>query len=295
MVECDYTMDTAGFSYHRTSHAVLRCLWAESTNPLMKAVVGRLEVRVRLEACHGRSELRYNCAPQLCGKGVWGGGVHKRWGLPVWRRACCLTHICILVNGQSSCCHLEHSGHSNENHVLEGGGADTPGYRHTGGTDTPGHRHTGVQTHQGTDTPGAQTHQDTDTPGYRHTEVQTHRGTDTHAYTISSPIDAMHLEWNAMNWNVILTTTSHLVQLFLEHSHWSMTECPMDLWNACQWCTCLAPGDNMRAGSPLTCESDARHIPLPNPNCTPSTQLRPLHYTHCLHHQEVVAPRSKCH
>ena len=63
------------------------------------------------------------------------GGVHKRWGLPVWRRACRLTHVCVLVNGQSTCCHLEHTGHSNENHVLEGGG---------------GGRHTRVQTHRGT-------------------------------------------------------------------------------------------------------------------------------------------------
>ena len=217
MVECDYTVETGGFSYHRTSHAVLGCLWVESTNPLMKAVVGRLEVRVRLEACHGRSELRCNCASQLCRKGVveGRGGGHKRWGLAGWRRACCLTHVCILANGQSACCHLEHTGHSNENHVLEGQihqGTDTPRYRHTEvqthqGTDTPGYRHTGVQTYRGTDT-----------PGYRHTGVQTHRGTDTHAFTISSPIDAMHLEWNAMDWNVVLTTTSHLVQLFLEHS-----------------------------------------------------------------------------
>ena len=74
MVECDYTVDTGGFSYHRTSHVVLGCLWVESTNPLMKAVVGRLEVHVRLEACHGRSELGCNCAPQLCGKGGGGEG-----------------------------------------------------------------------------------------------------------------------------------------------------------------------------------------------------------------------------
>ena len=74
MVECDYTVETGGFSYHRTSHAVLGCLWVESTNPLMKAVVGRLEVRVRLEACHGRSELGCNCASQLCGKGRGGEG-----------------------------------------------------------------------------------------------------------------------------------------------------------------------------------------------------------------------------
>ena len=77
MVECDYIVETGGFSYHRTSHVVLGCLWAESTNPLMKAVVGRLEVRVRLEACHGRSELGCNCTPQLCGKDV---GEGRGWG-----------------------------------------------------------------------------------------------------------------------------------------------------------------------------------------------------------------------
>ena len=114
------------------------------------------------------------------------GGGHKRWGLSVWRRACCLTHVCILVNGQSACCHLEHTGLSNENHVLKGEG---------------------------------QIHRGTDTPGYRHTGVQTHWGTDTNAHTTSPPIDAIetHLEWNAMDWNVVLATTPHLVQLFLEH------------------------------------------------------------------------------
>ena len=85
-----------------------------------------------------------NCAGRA---GEGRGGVHKWWGLPVWRRACCLTHVCVLVNGQSTCCHLEHTGHSNENHVLEGGG---------------------------------QTHQGTDTPGYRHTKADTHAYTCTH-------------------------------------------------------------------------------------------------------------------
>ena len=56
----------------------------------------------------------------------------------------------------------------------------------------------------------------------------------------------------------------------------------------CLWCTCLASGDNTRAGhvsgecpsSPLTtnrrvCVVSVPLVPLPNPNCTPSTQLRP--------------------
>ena len=83
-----------------------------------------------MDAVSSDATVPLNCV-RRAGEGRGGEG-HKRWGLSVWRRACCLTHVCILVNGQSACCHLEHTGHSNENHVLEGGGgADTPGYRHT--------------------------------------------------------------------------------------------------------------------------------------------------------------------
>ena len=111
-----------------------------------------------------------------------GEGTHKLWGLSVRRRTCCLTHVCILVNSQSACCHLEHTGHSNENHVLEGG-ADTPGYTHNR-----------VHTHQGTDT-----------PGYRHTCIHMHR------QPLLLLMPWTHI-WNAMDWNVVIATTPHLVQ-----------------------------------------------------------------------------------
>ena len=72
-----------------------------------------------MDAVSSDATVPLNCV-RRAGEGR--GGRHKWWGLSVWRRARCLTHVCILANGQSACCHLEHTGHSNENHVLEGGG-----------------------------------------------------------------------------------------------------------------------------------------------------------------------------
>ena len=187
MVECDYTVETGGFSYHRTSHAVLGCLWAESTNPLMKAVVGRLEVRVRLEACHGCSELGCNCASQLCGKGRGGEG---RGGEGDISSGGCLSGVKHVVS-------LTFASWLT---------ASPPAA--TWSTLATAMR---IMYWRGGEGEG-QTHRGTDTPGYRHTG-----GGGGGADTISSPIDAMHLEWNAMDWNVVLATTSHLVQLFLEH------------------------------------------------------------------------------
>ena len=53
-----------------------------------------------------------------------GGGEERRrqvYRRNAWCRAGCASHICILVNGQSTCCHLEDTSHRNKDHVLVGG------------------------------------------------------------------------------------------------------------------------------------------------------------------------------
>ena len=134
----------------------------------MKAVVGRLEVRVRLEACHGRSELGCNCTPQLCGKGGEGRGEEGYISggdcLSGVEHVVSLTFASWLTASPPAATWSTLATAMRIMYWRWGGG-----------------RHTGVQTLM-----------------------------HTHAHT-TSPIDAMHLEWNAMDWNVVLTTTSHLV------------------------------------------------------------------------------------
>ena len=205
MVECDYTVETGGLSYHRTSHAVLGCLWVKSTNPLMKVVVGRLEVRVRLEACHGCSELGCNCAPQLCGKGGEGrGGEGYISGgdcLSGVEHVVSLTFASWLTASPPAATWSTLATAMRIMYWREGERGRHTGVQTHWGTDTPGYRHTGVQTHQGTDTPGG-----------RHTGVQTHRGYRHTGVQTQSLLLLMPCIWNGMDWNVVLTTTSHLVQ-----------------------------------------------------------------------------------
>ena len=106
---------------------------------------------MRLEACPGAQQLRRSCVPQLLapwgegrgggreGKGRGGGrgkgregegrggegrrgeGERQIYSRDAWCRVVCASHICILVNGQSTCCHLENTSHCNKDHVLVGG------------------------------------------------------------------------------------------------------------------------------------------------------------------------------
>ena len=135
------------------------------------AVVGRLEVRVRLEACHGRSELGATVPLNCAGRTGW------RWGRGGEGREYISGGVCL----------------SGVEHVVlltfaSWLTASSPAA--TWSTLATAMRIMYWRW-------GA------DTPGYRHSCIHMH----------TQPLLLMtYLEWNAMDWNVVLATTSHLVQ-----------------------------------------------------------------------------------